>query len=1041
MFPLAELILFCKTTNSEKTMHVPGSIIGNRYQIIQKLGKETNQTYLAKDLQATGDARCAVEHLSHASQEANWKIIQQHWINEIEVLKRLGDHPQIPQFYNYAVEERKFYLIREYIDGDNLEQEAERKVLDEAAVIYLIQNVLRILDFLHKTNVIHCDIQPINLVRRKSDRSFALVNFNAIRQLDSTTLNLQEELVTRKFVGNWDYAAPEQQRGESYFATDIYALGKTAVYALTGKSTQELERAEVSWQSHYQITPKLEAILSQMMEPSLEKRYGSALDVLQDLRPLLKIKQVVGGRYAITGYLGGNKGIESYIADNLHRQYQSPCLVKQIEIPDIRHDSNTKIERRYAEELSILERLGYHEQIPQLWDHFAENDEFYLVQEYISSENLAQKIFEQDLTVGEVVQILESALGVLSFIHQNRIIHRNIKPSNLLIPPGEQQVIITDFGILQDIQNLPPTTADTTLEQQNYCSPEQIAGRPTISSDIYALGMSMVEALTSTPPSKFTRDSQTGRLLWQAEGSEIDRRLIKIIDKMTHLDLGQRYQSAEKILGDLQKIKPHSLAKSSVKQQSNIKPKASERRRSGLEVPKFALIVGLLGIVCVLGSIEFAFPTVRPLFYWYRGEKQLPKNPQSALSSFTQAIDIKPQSSLAWSGRGDALFDLKQYSKAVEAYAEAIELNPQEFSNWMKQGDSFYQLERLSEAIAVYDRALELEQGNAELYNHRGQALYDMGDYQTALAMQDAALEIDRFKPQYLSDRARALLALGENDDALASFNRVQAVALPMVELWQDKSLALKALGRPQEAERVNREALNAYNQLLQKQPQNSDIWLAQADFLAKIEMRTKASKTYDRTLELNPNLAAAWLGKGKILAQLDKNQSALTALNLALTIRPELYRAWQAKGQIYQYNLRDLDEAIAAYDRGIAIDSKYAPLWRDRGLALNQQGRYTQGIESLQKSQELAAQDRRTWLGLAAGWNAVGQKQKALAALDSALEVAPRDPEIWQQKGLIYTKDGQYNEACDTYRQARLVIPDSPMIMGSMRSLGCRIN
>ena len=94
-----------KVTNSKKIMHVPGSVVGNRYQIIQELGRlEKGKTYLAKDLQTTVDARCVVERLSpNCDNEANWQIIQQYLQNEVAVLERLGDHPQIPQFYNYFV--------------------------------------------------------------------------------------------------------------------------------------------------------------------------------------------------------------------------------------------------------------------------------------------------------------------------------------------------------------------------------------------------------------------------------------------------------------------------------------------------------------------------------------------------------------------------------------------------------------------------------------------------------------------------------------------------------------------------------------------------------------------------------------------------------------------------------------------------------------------------------------------------------------------------------------------------------------------------
>ncbi|MGB5711925.1 MAG: tetratricopeptide repeat protein [Waterburya sp.] len=1029
-----------QATNSENMMHVPGSIIGNRYQIIQKLGRlETGKTYLAKDLQATVDGRCVVEQLSlNCNNEANWRIIKQYLLNEIAVLERLGDHPQIPQYYDHFTENREFYLVREYIDGDNLQQEVERKVFNEADTICLIQDALRILDFIHKTNVIHRDVQPVNLIRRKQDNMFVLIDFGAIREIESTEINLQGQLIFDPPDGNCSYIAPEQKAGESNFGSDIYALGKTAIYALTGKSPQELEQTDLDWQTQCQISPKLEDILSKMISSEIEHRYGSALEVLNNLRPLLRIRQVVGGRYLITRYLGGKRNIETYLADNLRRQYQSPCVVKQLELPSVNSDAKVRLEQSFAEELSVLERLGYHEQIPQLWDHFEENDEFYLVQEYFQGDNLAQKTAQQDLSKTQIIQILVSALAVLKFIHQNRIIHRNIKPSNLIIDEENNQVILTDFGILADIKSLPNGTSEHSSDQdkQNYWSPEQIAGRPTISSDLYGLGMTTIEALTKVKPATFARNQQTGKLLW-SQNIDLDRRLIKIIDKMVQPDLGQRYQSADKVLQDLQKIKNFSYPepKQSVKLgQKN--PKTSAR----LKLPALPFFIGFLGIGCLFGSIEYAFPLVRPAYYWYQGQKMLLEQPKTALDTFTKAIDLKPQSALAWSGRGDALSILERYPQASEAYSEAIELNPNNVANWKKQGTILSRLERFTDAIAVYDRALELDPEDGEIYNLRGQALYQLQQYEAALTMQEAALEIDRLNAQYWSDRALNLLQLGRYDDALTTFIRVQAIEPNNLQLWQAKFLVLKAFKRPQEAERVFREVNNNYLQLLQAQPENQHIWIAQGDFFTSAQMYQQAVDAYDQALKLTPNIYEAWLAKGKALTQLGQNQQALASLDKAWQIRPQSYMVLQAQGSVYQ-NQNNLTQAIAKYDQGIEINPDYAPLWRDRGLALNQQRKYLQAIESLIKARNLAAYDAQTWQGLAIAWDATDQNQKALSAVNRAIGINPRNPSHWSVKGLIYAKKGQYNEACDTYRQSRVAASDSPEIINSMMQLGCRMN
>ena len=1024
-------------TNLKKTMHVPGSILGRRYQIIQKLGREeVGKTYLAKDLQVDGDARCVVEQLSfNCDSEKSWQIIKRHLLNEIVVLERLGDHPQIPQFYGYFIEERHFYLVREYIDGNNLEQQVERKIFDEASTIYLIQDTLRILDFIHKTNVVHRNVQPVHLIERKRDNTFVLINFGAIEEIESTKIDLEGKLIRDRLGENWFYSAPEQKAGNYSFSSDLYALAKTAIYALTGRSPQELNSSNYRWQEQCQISAKLEAILAKMMAERLEQRYLTALEVLSDLRPLLKIQQIVGGRYLITQYLDGNEGIETYLADNLHRQYQSPCSIKQIELPDVHGDSKFKIERRFAEELLILERLGYHEQIPQLWDHFEENDQFYLVQEYIQGDSLAQKIAQQKLSTVQIVQILESALAALELIHSNRIIHRNLKPSNLVIRDRDQQVILTNFGILNDLKTPPNTTLSDSYRQErkNYWPPEQIAGRPTVSSDLYALGMTIIEALTLAKPGRLIRNEQTGKLLW-AQNFDLDRRLLKIVDKMVELDLGQRYQSAQKILDDLQKINATQSRNSSVETPGIIPTNA-------FKFSALPVIVGVLGIICLLASIEFAFPIVRPAYYWYRGQKSLPSQPQTALNIFTKAIDLKPQSHLAWSGRGDALSTLEQYPQALEAYIQATELNPDSVRDWKKRGDTLYRLEKYTEAIAAYNRALELDRDNGELYNRKGRALYQLQQYESALAMQQAALEIERFNAQFLSDRARSLLALKRYYNALTTFNRVQAIEPSKIQLWQDKSLVLDALNRPQEAERVSREVNNGYIKMLQEQPEDESIWLNQGNFFANNKMYQKAVDSYDRSIELKPNLYRAWLARGKALIELGQNQEALTALDKALQIRPQSYRAMLAKGLAYQ-NQNNLTEAIANYNRAIELNPNYAPLWRDLGLAYSRQQKYDLAIKSLTKATSLAPLDVETWQGLANAHNAIGQEQKALSALERAIEIEPQNISLWNQKGSIYIENNQYDEACNTYRQSRRVAAaDSSVIINSMIGLGCRMN
>lgn len=1016
-------------------MHLPGSIIDNRYQIIQKLDySERHTTYLAKDLQTKTDAKCIVEQLNFDDEdEVNWRIIKQYLLNKSIVIQRLGDHPQIPQLYAYFVASQQFYLIREYINGNNLDQEVKQKKLSEADTIYLIQDSLRVLDFIHKTNIIHRNIQPTNLIKSQQNNAYVLIGLVTIRELESTKINVQEELILNYLGVNWVYGAPEQKVGEFHFSSDIYALARSSIYALTGQSPLELEQTNVDWRSQCTISSKLEAILTKMMSPIVNQRYHSALEVLQDLRPLLKIKQLVGGRYSITSYLGGKEGVETYLANNLHRQYQSPCLIKQFDLPHGDDESKIKLESHIVEELSVLERLGYHEQIPQLWDHFTENDQFYLVQEYIQGKNLTEITVQQYLSPSQVMQILDSTLSVLQFIHQNRVIHRNIKPSNLIIREPDQQVIITDFGLLPEIQSKSMMSLDNqNLERQNYWSPEQTAGRPTISSDLYALGMTIIEALTNIKPANFNRE-QTGKLLW-TENINLDRRLLRIINKLVELDLGQRYQSADKALNDLRKI--NSYGTLNHQSHGQIVDSPIKQREGKLTLP---LLISLLGVIFLLGSIEFAFPRLRPVYYSYQGEKLLPDEPQAALDIFTKAIDLRSQSWRAWEGRGDSLFLMGNYLQALEAYTEATELNSQSADNWTKRGRVLFYLENFTEAIASYNQALELKSESAEIYNLKGRALAQLQQYEAALVMQDAALKREAFNPQFLSDRAQVLLKLERYDDALSLFNRVQAIDPDNLQLWQNKFLALAGLNRPQEVDKILRQISNKYLRKIQQQPQDVSTWIAQGDFFTTAQMLPKAVDAYNQAIRLNPDDYKAWLGKGKALAQLDQRETALVALEQALRINPQSALAWQYKGNVQQAQ-NNFTQAIANYDRAISINPQAPFLWRDRGIALSQQQKYQEAIKSLTKASELNVHDVRTWKELAIAWSATGKDSQGIFVIDRGLNYYPQSADLWELKGLIHTRNGQYNEACETYRRSRLATK-SLTISSAMSQLGCRRN
>jgi serine/threonine protein kinase len=198
--------------------------------------------------------------------------------------------------------------------------------------------------------------------------------------------------------------------------------------------------------------------------------------------------------------------------------------------------------------------LGKHAQIPQLFAHFSENNQFYLVQEYIEGHPLGEEtILGKQWEEIAVIEFLEDVLSTLAFVHQHNVIHRDIKPDNLIRRKRDNKIILIDFGAVKQIINLSnPQNQPKTIGigTPGYMSNEQNLGKPTFSSDIYSVGMIAIQMLTGYYPTQLV-DSQTGEIHWQNKVKTTPK-FTDILVKMSHPDFQQRYPSATEALQAIQ---------------------------------------------------------------------------------------------------------------------------------------------------------------------------------------------------------------------------------------------------------------------------------------------------------------------------------------------------------------------------------------------------------------------------------------------------------------------------------------------------------
>jgi serine/threonine protein kinase len=275
--------------------------------------------------------------------------------------------------------------------------------------------------------------------------------------------------------------------------------------------------------------------------------------------------QILKGRYQIVRELGsGGQGI-TYLTKDTQLSGTPDCVVKQLRPAD---PKTLDLARRlFKQEINALGQLGDHPQIPRLLDHFEEGGEFYLIQQYIAGDPLSKYIVQgQPWSENQVNGMLRELLPILDFIHSRGVIHRDIKPNNIIRRSFDQKLVLIDFGSIKQVispeliitqQNQVRTTV--AVGTQGYMAPEQNQGKAFPYSDLYALGMIGIEAATGIGAIDLQTqysDPLTGDIIWRRLAPQISDNLANIISKMVAFVPGNRYQFANQVLSNLPQIYP-----------------------------------------------------------------------------------------------------------------------------------------------------------------------------------------------------------------------------------------------------------------------------------------------------------------------------------------------------------------------------------------------------------------------------------------------------------------------------------------------------
>ena len=268
---------------------VQKSLFRERFKILKRIGRGGFSTaYLAQELLETHTQLCVIKHVKYGDKHDKQTALttartaiaqersQRRFQKEARMMARLGHHDQLPCLLDHFVEAGQFYLVQEYIPGPTFQQLlGGANTFDEVRVKAFLRDIIPVVRYVHRHNLLHLDIKPANIICRENDGRLVLIDFGAVRRYNSGDAQMQPKPGS----GTVGFAASEQFAGLPTPASDIYGLGATCLYLLTGCNPADLATSpnglDLRWQESVTVSDHFNRILHKMLAPKAEHRFQS----------------------------------------------------------------------------------------------------------------------------------------------------------------------------------------------------------------------------------------------------------------------------------------------------------------------------------------------------------------------------------------------------------------------------------------------------------------------------------------------------------------------------------------------------------------------------------------------------------------------------------------------------------------------------------------------------------------------------------------------------------------------------------------------
>ena len=707
-------------------------------------------------------------------------------------------------------------------------------------------------------------------------------------------------------------------------------------------------------------------------------------------------------------------------------------------------DANGPQRRRMATEVQTLLRLR-HPNLVELLDAGEEQGVPFLVTAWVEGETLDERLTRGGpLDPRVAVGLIQRLAQALDHCHAQGVLHRDLKPGNVLLRASDGQPLLTDFGLSKDLEaaldgSLAASVAGRWLGTPGYWPPEQARGqREAIGprSDVYGLGALLYAALTGYPPQSGESIQELLRSLDRPPVPPSRRRpglpawLDEVCARALASDPAQRHADPAELERELRR----GLTTWGGRHRSGV------LRKGAVLVPLVGAVLGLLVWRGSRATDAVGPPTSSPAPA--SSLSAAPVAPggsasvsvdqvsldrawtllrvgdlEGALRVLDQVVLREPGNVLAWNERGATRSRLGRHEEALEDFAQALALDPDLIAAWYNRGLSRTKLERWEEAVEDYSQALARDPRMVPTLINRGLALSKLGRLEDALRDYARALELEPDLFEAHHSRGMALAKAERWGEAIPSLER--ALELKPLAGWQ----TYHALGAAHAGAGNTQPALDAFARALELEPRAGRVHYSRAVLHERQGQRAAALEDLDRAVALLSHPDCLHL-RAKLLEAEGRLEEALADYGRAIELAPANETVVRERGEL-NHRLSRWEAAAADLERAAQLGGQGAETWFNLGTAQTQCGRWEQALTSFDQALRLNPELALGWINRGAARAKLGRWEEAIADYDRAIALDPRLGQAWLNRGVARANLGRHAAAVPDFDQAIALEPE----------------